>query len=159
MYIQENLTTTSREVPGISWELSTEMLAKYRKYKAFSKLVLNEDRTAIVDIVEDTERKAAHEAAMAAEQPTDAELLAEKTDQLRRKRATLLVAFDVYKANVDYGILSETEEERQAVLAWYQSLLDITEGVTMDETSPIWPETPQKIAYYLPQAPATRRRR
>ena len=61
MYIQKSLTTTPYELPGISWELTPEMEEKFRRYRGMSKLVLNADETAIVDIVEDTERRAAAE--------------------------------------------------------------------------------------------------
>lgn len=62
MYIQENLTTTPYELPGISWPLPDALLPKYRQYRGLSKLVLNDDRTAILDIVEDTARKTSVEA-------------------------------------------------------------------------------------------------
>lgn len=61
MYIQEDLTTTSYEIPDISWNLTPELQEKFNRYGAFSKLILNEDRTAIADIVEDTSRRAAFE--------------------------------------------------------------------------------------------------
>ena len=61
MYIQEDLTTTPYEIPDISWNLTPELQEKFNRYGAFSKLILNEDRTAIADIVEDTSRRAAFE--------------------------------------------------------------------------------------------------
>ena len=54
---------------------------------------------------------------------TSAELIAK-----RQIRKPLLEAFDIYKSNVYYGIVSETEEEHAAVLAWYHSLLNLEEG-------------------------------
>lgn len=67
MYIQENLTTTPHEVPGVSWELSPEHESKFWQYGAFSKLVFNEDKTAVIDITEDTDKKTAFEQERAAE--------------------------------------------------------------------------------------------
>ncbi len=43
----------------------------------------------------------------------------------RQMRAPLLAAFDVYKSNVAWGILCETEEEHKAVALWYRHLLDL----------------------------------
>ncbi len=48
-----------------------------------------------------------------------------KTEALRTLRAPLLDAFDVYKSNIYYGIVTETEAEHAAVLAWYRGLLDL----------------------------------
>ena len=45
MYIQESLTTTPHEVPGCSWELSDALAEKFYRFGAFSKLVLNDDRS------------------------------------------------------------------------------------------------------------------
>ena len=46
-------------------------------------------------------------------------------DYLRALRKPLLKAFDIYKSNVYYGVIAETEEEHAEVLAWYAALLDI----------------------------------
>lgn len=64
MYIQENLTTSSIEIPGISWILPKNLEDKFYEFGAFSKLVFNDDKTSIIDIVEDTEKKANHERMM-----------------------------------------------------------------------------------------------
>ena len=44
---------------------------------------------------------------------------------LRRKRKPLLEAFDIYKSNVEYGVLEETEAEHLNILAWYRLALDL----------------------------------
>ena len=54
--------------------------------------------------------------------------LPEKAEALRTLRKPLLEAFDVYKSNAYYGIVSETEEEHAVVLAWYRALLDLDES-------------------------------
>lgn len=43
----------------------------------------------------------------------------------RGLRKSLLKAFDIYKANVFYGIEEETEGEKAEILIWYQNLLDL----------------------------------
>lgn len=48
-----------------------------------------------------------------------------KEDALRTLREPLLAAFDIYKGNVQYGILAETEEEHASVTAWYKELCDL----------------------------------
>ena len=47
---------------------------------------------------------------------------------LRKKREPLLKAFDVYKANVSYGIVSETEEQKATILEWYSKVLALDES-------------------------------
>lgn len=74
MYVQENLTTTPYEVPGVSWELPVELAEKFKELGAFAKLVLDADRTRIVDIVEDCVKRAEAEAAAALEEQEDAAL-------------------------------------------------------------------------------------
>lgn len=47
------------------------------------------------------------------------------TDEgIRQLRKPLLKAFDVYKSNVNYGVETETTEERTVIMAWYKKLLD-----------------------------------
>lgn len=74
MFVQENLTTTPHEVPGVSWELPAELARKFYQYGAFAKLVLDSDRTHIVDIVEDCAKRAEVEAAAALEEQEKAAL-------------------------------------------------------------------------------------
>lgn len=48
-----------------------------------------------------------------------------KEDALRTLREPLLSAFDIYKGNVQYGIITETDEEHASVTAWYKALCDL----------------------------------
>lgn len=64
-----------------------------------------------------------------------------KEDALRTLREPLLSAFDIYKQNVNYGILTETEEERETILAWYRDLCDLDETAIR--------EVPAKIKKYV----------
>lgn len=46
-------------------------------------------------------------------------------DTLRAKRKPLLEAFDIYKSNVNYGLIEETESQKAQIKAWYLSALDL----------------------------------
>lgn len=144
MYIQKNLTTSTMPIPGLTYELTPELQAKFWQYKAFSKLVFDEDDN-LVDIVEDTEKRAAFEAEEAANKPDPVE---EAVNDLRLQRNKVFRAFDIYKTNVYYGIEAETDEQHEAVLEWYNSWLDITEGVSARSTPEI-PVTPEYIEKYV----------
>lgn len=63
--------------------------------------------------------------------------------ELRRIREDILKAFDIYKANVIYGIESETEKEHEEILNWYKAMLDLPEDVE------IYQSAPEKIRRYL----------
>lgn len=65
----------------------------------------------------------------------------EHKNELRARRVPLLKAFDVYKSNVAYGAEFESEEQREEILKWYKSLLELEENsfVTI----------PDVIKYYL----------
>lgn len=47
--------------------------------------------------------------------------------ELRMKREPLLKAFDIYKSNVMYGTVVETDEQKTLVTEWYQKILDLDE--------------------------------
>lgn len=51
----------------------------------------------------------------------------EYKELLRTKRKPLLNAFDIHKTNVNYGICTETEEEKQVILEWYYKILELDE--------------------------------
>ncbi len=46
-------------------------------------------------------------------------------ETIRQLRAPLLAAFDVYKSNVAYGIVTETNAEHKEIAKWYRLLLDL----------------------------------
>ena len=46
-------------------------------------------------------------------------------DVLRNKRAKLFKAFDIYKENVNYGLIEETQETHSKLATWYQKCLDL----------------------------------
>ena len=58
----------------------------------------------------------------------DEELVAEQqVNTLRVKREPLLKAFDIYKSNLIVGALTLPEEEKKAVIVWYNLILDLDE--------------------------------
>lgn len=58
----------------------------------------------------------------------DDELVAEhELNKLRVKRESLLKAFDIYKSNLIVGAISLPEEEKKAVIAWYNLILGLDE--------------------------------
>lgn len=143
-YIQEDLTITPYEIPGITWPLSDELAAKLDSFGPFSSLIF--DGGELVDIIEDTVTREAYEASQI---PTEEDLLQKKIERMRQDRTVLLSAFDIYKTNLAYGIIEETDEEHAEIVAWYQNILNITESASI-EYKIEWPETPPKIAKYLP---------
>ena len=60
---------------------------------------------------------------------------------MRENRKPLLKAFDVYKSNISYGIISETEEERASVFEWYNKILNLDEDALNN--------VPESIKKYL----------
>lgn len=44
---------------------------------------------------------------------------------LRKKREKVFKAFDIYKQNVNYGILTESNEQHEAITLWYRKCLDL----------------------------------
>ena len=65
---------------------------------------------------------------------------------LRAKRKKLLEAFDIYKANLTYGIDQETPAEHQAIIAWYRKLLNMENPLEVAEAIK---DTPAEITQYL----------
>ncbi len=56
---------------------------------------------------------------------SDLSALKNAKEAQRQVREPLLEAFDVYKSNVNYGVIIETEAEHNAVLEWYHKLCDL----------------------------------
>lgn len=44
---------------------------------------------------------------------------------LRQERKKAFKAFDVYKQNVAYGLVEETQEEHEQIKAWYNDCLNL----------------------------------
>lgn len=66
----------------------------------------------------------------------------ENTDMaIRQLRDPLLKAYDAYKTAVNYGEITETEEEHNKILIWAQSL--------RDKNISALDNIPEKVRYYL----------
>ena len=65
----------------------------------------------------------------------------EHKNELRSMRTPLLKAFDVYKSNVAYGVEFENEEQREEIINWYNSLLQLDESA--------FENVPERVRYYL----------
>lgn len=152
IYIQDDLTITPHEVRAengtlLSMPVAEEAEPLIRRYMPFVRLITvgeGEERK-VVDAQDDKEARAAYEAENT---PSDEELLEQKKNEARARRASILRAFDTYKANVYYGIESETADEKTAILAWYSGLLELPEHVTLEKET-VWPETPERIERYM----------
>ena len=44
---------------------------------------------------------------------------------LRQKREILFKAFDIYKSNIEYGLITETDEVHQRIASWYLLALEL----------------------------------
>lgn len=44
---------------------------------------------------------------------------------LRKERAKLFKAFDIYKQNVAYGLIEETQETHSKLASWYLACLEL----------------------------------
>ena len=44
---------------------------------------------------------------------------------LRQKRGKLFKAFDIYKSNIEYVLITETDEAHQRIASWYLLALDL----------------------------------
>lgn len=51
---------------------------------------------------------------------------------LRMERERLFRAFDIYKANVRYGVIGESDKEHNLITEWYRKALDLDANAIMD---------------------------
>ncbi|MCM1437797.1 MAG: hypothetical protein NC131_01105 [Roseburia sp.] len=72
---------------------------------------------------------------------TEAELSEKQLNALRCERELLLIAFDKYKSNVEYGIEKESQIQHEDMIAWYEDLLDLEKSA--------FANIPQRVQYYL----------
>ena len=47
------------------------------------------------------------------------------TEYLREKREKAFKAFDIYKQNVNYGIVKEDDKTHAKIIAWYNRCLEL----------------------------------
>lgn len=73
-----------------------------------------------------------------------------KIKEIRKKREKYLKAFDIYKQNVNYGIIQEQNKQHKNILSWYRNLLDLPEQINDTNYNTInFPKCPEEIKYYL----------
>lgn len=60
---------------------------------------------------------------------------------LRKQRAKLFKAFDIYKENVNYGLINETQETHDKLVSWYNACLELDYNAIN--------EYPEEIERYL----------
>ena len=153
MYIQESKVTSSIPVYSetgelISWEVSPEIELELMRLMPFVILEFEgegEDKR-VIGVKDDAEARAAY---LAAKEPTAEQKITDAMAAVRRERRKLLQAFDVYKSNLYYGVIEETEDEHDDILAWYQAILDLPEAVSKVNLEVAWPDVPEKIKRYL----------
>ena len=75
------------------------------------------------------------------EEQAQRQLLAE----FRSFRERQFRAFDIYKSNIEYGIIEETLSTHETILEWYDVMLIYPEGGVQEP----FPETPAEVAKYL----------
>lgn len=46
-------------------------------------------------------------------------------DVIRNKRARLFKAFDIFKENVNFGIIPLSDERKYEIIAWYSKCLEL----------------------------------
>lgn len=51
---------------------------------------------------------------------------------LRMERERLFKAFDIYKANVRYGVVGESDEEHTRITEWYRKALNLDANAIRD---------------------------
>ena len=51
---------------------------------------------------------------------------------LRMERERLFRAFDIYKANVRYGVVGESDEEHTRITEWYRKALNLDANAIRD---------------------------
>lgn len=68
----------------------------------------------------------------------------ERLQELRALREPLLIAFDKYKSNVNYGVEIETLEQRNIIIKWYNEIKNLNENYIIKDEN-----IPKRIKYYL----------
>lgn len=62
-------------------------------------------------------------------------------EHLRNRRMVIFKAFDIYKENVNYGIVEESQERHEQILAWYHKCCDLDRNALEN--------VPVEVAKYL----------
>lgn len=60
---------------------------------------------------------------------------------LRARRKKVFKAFDIYKENVNYGLITETAEQHDRIVEWYEACLNLMKEALFN--------VPSEVAKYL----------
>ena len=147
MYITENLVTSNIEIPD-SYKVPEELIIKVQDLMPFIKLKFDGEGESrkLIDVEDNIEKRQAY---IARNTVSDSEKLLYVQNEIREQRIKFLKAFDIYKTNVMYGIIEETEEERMEIIEWYQNILNMPDTVSLDNMTYKFPITPTKINKYI----------
>ncbi len=73
-----------------------------------------------------------------------------KKMEFRAFREAQFTAFDIYKSNIFYGVINESQEQHEEVIEWYDYMLSFPERITEENYETIeFPETPAVIINYI----------
>lgn len=67
-------------------------------------------------------------------------------DLLRQRRAIAFQAFDIYKANVQYGIVVELEGDHELAIRWYYNCLNMEQP---DVVADALDNVPPLVKHYM----------
>lgn len=73
-----------------------------------------------------------------------------KKMEFRAFREEQFAAFDIYKSNIFYGVINESQEQHEEVLEWYDYMLSFPERITEENYETIeFPKTPEVVMNYI----------
>jgi len=68
----------------------------------------------------------------------------------RKYRGAAFRAFDIYKTNIEYGVVTETALQHEAIVEWYDDMLNFPELITPESIEGLkFPAIPEAIAQYV----------
>lgn len=76
--------------------------------------------------------------------------IGQSSEEFRKFRKEQFAAFDIYKTNLAYGTIQESLTEHEAILEWYNTMLEFPETINeKNYNSLVYPETPDAIKQYI----------
>lgn len=68
----------------------------------------------------------------------------------RQYRGEAFKAFDIYKTNIEYGVVTETASQHEAIVEWYDDMLNFPELITPESIEELkFPAIPEAIVQYV----------
>lgn len=72
-----------------------------------------------------------------------------KKEEFRKFRTRQFAAFDIYKSNVEYGVIEEDDKTRSEIISWYALMLEFPDYITEENYETIiFPVTPSAFSPY-----------